>query len=104
MMRSLTISSKERLEELEHFKSQNAGSVSLAERKGFGGSEAEFIAVVTLAGVTIKSLLDIVLAIITRGKNIEISYGGKTIKGVTYKKAKEILEEIERDISNDTKE
>jgi len=69
--------------------------ITFASQRGFSGTEAEFLAIVTLSGIVIKSVSDVVIAMIKRGENVEITMQGKTVKGLTYSKAKEIFAELQ---------
>jgi hypothetical protein len=78
---------------LEEFAAANPDNVQVATRRGFAG-DAEFLALIGLAGITIKSVLDLIIAIIRQHDAVEVSYKGRTVKGVALEDAKAALEDL----------
>lgn len=74
---------------------KNAEGIAFAHQRGFSGIDTEFLAIVTLSGVAIKAVSEVVLAMIRKNENIEIKVGDKSVKGLSCEKATEIFSKLE---------
>lgn len=96
-MTKLVIRAEKATDDLLQFAANYPAHVQLIQGGRITGESAEFIAIVSLVGVSVKTLSDLVSSYLSRHKDIEISCKGVTVKGIEKDSAMEIIGKLVKD-------